>query len=127
MFGYGIRVSRCPAWVRKEMRVIHSERDDDTITPWQDVDRLPPAGPFIVDFDTQSGRPKFTGLWQVLEDRHIHRAKNGSGELLLTRKVNKLQGLKIGGLVEWQRAAAKALESGADDLQIADFARTFLT
>ena len=113
-------------WAEKEFKAVQSERKDTTFTYWQDITNPPPAGSFILDFDTSSGRPKFTGLWQALNEQHLHRAKNGSGTLLLMSERSKFQGLKLGSLLEWRRGAVKAMETGVDEFQLADFAKKFL-
>lgn len=113
-------------WARDEIKEIQNDRNDPTIDFWQDVTNPPSAGSYIFDFDTSTGKPIFTGLWQTLKDRHLYKAKDGSGTLLLVRKSDKFHGLKLGSLMEWKRGAAKALASGVDEIQIADFARKFL-
>lgn len=78
-----------------------------------------PPGSYIVDFETRRDPPGFRGIWRVLGEHSI--ATSPDGAILLARRVQRIEGRRLGSNQAWRRAVAAAHavthESGSWELQ----------
>jgi hypothetical protein len=113
-----------PAWAFWLAQVQQVTRGVAQLGFWVGGEAAPDS--YIVDFDTRAEPPGFRGIWRVLSEAPV--AVCDDGAILLARRVQRIEGRRLGSNQAWRRAAGAARWSaggtGRWDLQT--FAEQFL-
>lgn len=126
--GFNVRIwlrepGQVPEWAVWLARVQQVARGERQLGFWVGAEAAP--GTYIVDFDARRDPPGYRGIWRVLDDAPV--AASSDGAILLARRVQRIDGRRLGSNQAWRRAAAAAgaaASSGDWDLQT--FAERFL-
>jgi PLD-like domain len=115
-------------WASRSLESEQKARRDNSIDCWENAERPPPAGAYVLDFDAVEGvTAQLDGLYQVLSDEPLRNTKNGT--LLLCKPVKRILGLPLGDQTSWERAASAAAKSKPhrEEWGIEDFRKRFLS
>jgi hypothetical protein len=114
-------------WASQALKSEQKARRDNSIDCWENAERPPPAGAYVLDFDVEGVTAQLDGLYQVLSDEPLRHTENGT--LLLCKPVRRILGLPLGNQKSWERAASAAAKSKPhhEEWGIEDFSKRFLS
>jgi hypothetical protein len=93
-----------PDWAIWLARVQQVARCESQLGFWVGAEASP--GTYIVDFEARRHPPGFRGIWRVLDDRPVATCSDGS--ILLGRRVQRIDGRRLGSHQTWRGAVARA-------------------
>lgn len=113
-----------PEWAVWLSRVQQVALGEPKLGFWVGAEASP--GTYIVDFEARRDPPGFRGVWRVLDDRPV--AACSDGAILLGRRVQRIEGRRLGSNQIWRRAAAaaRATTDGPGSWELQAFAAKFL-